>query len=362
MVSGRVARSSYNRQTQCCGWFGDCWAKDQTPGGQDPGAAGQTTCISREPVAQQRLARITGRPRCGACWLGHRCCRRRPIWCWRSRPPGCSSGSMMRRPSRCASDRRQPAPALAMSAGRPAAPVTVQGDAGAGELNWLIENLRWDIGGRPGARGRAAVAGAADRALCAAAGRALIGAARRWRRAPGGLARKRHHDAQFFRLAPGHHRLHRPALRPGRGDGTLSAFRQRWVRGPRPPAHGRTAPGRSASGGQRLRQGFWSTWAPSSSSSAGAVDAGATCCRWTWPTSWPGLQDRVPPIPGGGPHAWWRKAFRPPSAELFRHLRRQPVASASIAQVHFATLQDGRGSPSRCCAPACWTSSTTTWR
>jgi ubiquinone biosynthesis protein len=37
------------------------------------------------------------------------------------------------------------------------------------------------------------------------------------------------------------------------------------------------------------------------------------------------------------------RAFRRPVGELFTHFEREPVASASIAQVHFATLVDGQG-------------------
>jgi ubiquinone biosynthesis protein len=51
------------------------------------------------------------------------------------------------------------------------------------------------------------------------------------------------------------------------------------------------------------------------------------------------LQDRVPPF--DTELAIARSANRWAPIELFR-LRTQPVAFASIAQVHFATLKDGK--------------------
>lgn len=55
------------------------------------------------------------------------------------------------------------------------------------------------------------------------------------------------------------------------------------------------------------------------------------------------LQDRVPPFPAEVAIATIERAFRKPVGELFTHFEREPVASASIAQVHFATLVDGQG-------------------
>ena len=55
------------------------------------------------------------------------------------------------------------------------------------------------------------------------------------------------------------------------------------------------------------------------------------------------LQDRVPPFPGGEAIASIERAFRRPIGELFTSFEREPVASASIAQVHFATLVDKNG-------------------
>ncbi|MCV0440571.1 MAG: ubiquinone biosynthesis regulatory protein kinase UbiB, partial [Hydrogenophaga sp.] len=54
------------------------------------------------------------------------------------------------------------------------------------------------------------------------------------------------------------------------------------------------------------------------------------------------LQDRVPPFPSEVAVASIERAFGKPLSEVFTHFEQVPVASASIAQVHFATLRDGR--------------------
>jgi ubiquinone biosynthesis protein len=51
------------------------------------------------------------------------------------------------------------------------------------------------------------------------------------------------------------------------------------------------------------------------------------------------LQDRVPPFPGAQAVVMVERAFGAPIGTLFEHFDQQPVASASIAQVHFATLR-----------------------
>jgi ubiquinone biosynthesis protein len=54
------------------------------------------------------------------------------------------------------------------------------------------------------------------------------------------------------------------------------------------------------------------------------------------------LQDRVPPFPSDVAVATVEAAFGRPLDQIFAAFDRVPVASASIAQVHFATLMDGR--------------------
>ncbi len=54
------------------------------------------------------------------------------------------------------------------------------------------------------------------------------------------------------------------------------------------------------------------------------------------------LQDRVPPFPAAVARAIVEKAFGRPIEVVFASFEAEPVASASIAQVHFAVLKDGR--------------------
>ena len=55
------------------------------------------------------------------------------------------------------------------------------------------------------------------------------------------------------------------------------------------------------------------------------------------------LQDRVPPFPSDVAVAIIERAFGKPVGQVFSSFEREPVASASIAQVHFATLVDRDG-------------------
>jgi ubiquinone biosynthesis protein len=55
------------------------------------------------------------------------------------------------------------------------------------------------------------------------------------------------------------------------------------------------------------------------------------------------LQDRVPPFDPQIAVATIERSFRRPLASVFASFELEPVASASIAQVHFATLQDRQG-------------------
>lgn len=55
------------------------------------------------------------------------------------------------------------------------------------------------------------------------------------------------------------------------------------------------------------------------------------------------LQDRVPPFSSDIAVASIERAFHKPLSEIFSSFEREPVASASIAQVHFAVLKDRAG-------------------
>src|SRR5690606_14265519 len=54
------------------------------------------------------------------------------------------------------------------------------------------------------------------------------------------------------------------------------------------------------------------------------------------------LQDRVPPFPTELAIAQIVRSLGAHPDQLFAHFEREPVASASIAQVHFAQLKNGR--------------------
>jgi ubiquinone biosynthesis protein len=54
------------------------------------------------------------------------------------------------------------------------------------------------------------------------------------------------------------------------------------------------------------------------------------------------LQDQVPPFPGELAVAQIEREFGRPLARVYASFDPQPVASASVAQVHFATLPDGK--------------------
>ncbi|NBT35421.1 MAG: ubiquinone biosynthesis regulatory protein kinase UbiB [Betaproteobacteria bacterium] len=54
------------------------------------------------------------------------------------------------------------------------------------------------------------------------------------------------------------------------------------------------------------------------------------------------LQDRVPPFASEEAVAAIERSFGRPVSAIFAHFETEPVASASIAQVHFARLHDGR--------------------
>ncbi len=54
------------------------------------------------------------------------------------------------------------------------------------------------------------------------------------------------------------------------------------------------------------------------------------------------LQDRVPPFPGAQAQAIIQRSLGAPVADCFAEFNQQPMASASVAQVHAATLPNGQ--------------------
>jgi ubiquinone biosynthesis protein len=128
-------------------------------------------------------------------------------------------------------------------------------------------------------------------------------------------------------------------LRFGLDEVALSAFRQPWVRGlVRLATLGRRL---DRPRGERLRQGL-ERLGPifvkfgqvlSTRRDLVPLDVADELAR---------LQDRVPPFPAAQSRALVEKAFGRPIGEVFARFDAEPVASASIAQVHFAELKDGR--------------------
>ena len=53
------------------------------------------------------------------------------------------------------------------------------------------------------------------------------------------------------------------------------------------------------------------------------------------------LQDRVPPFPSDQVSATLERVYGKPVDQVFKSFERDPVASASVAQVHLAVLPDG---------------------
>ena len=128
-------------------------------------------------------------------------------------------------------------------------------------------------------------------------------------------------------------------LRFGLDEVVLSSFRQRWVRAlVRIVTVGRRL---DAPRGERLRQGLerlgpiFVKFGQVLSTRRDLVppDVVAELAR---------LQDRVPPFPALASRALVEKAFGRRIDEVFASFETEPVASASIAQVHFAVLKDGR--------------------
>ncbi|MGA0609834.1 ubiquinone biosynthesis regulatory protein kinase UbiB [Caldimonas sp. KR1-144] len=128
-------------------------------------------------------------------------------------------------------------------------------------------------------------------------------------------------------------------LRYGLDELALSSFRQRWLRGlARVVAVGRRL---DAPRGQRLREAL-ERLGPifvkfgqvlSTRRDLLAPDIAEELAR---------LQDRVPPFPPETAMAIIEQAFGRRIDQVFASFEREPVASASIAQVHFAVLPGGR--------------------
>jgi ubiquinone biosynthesis protein len=128
-------------------------------------------------------------------------------------------------------------------------------------------------------------------------------------------------------------------LRFGLDEVALSAFRQRWVRAlVRLVTLGRRL---DAPRGERLRQGL-ERLGPLFVKFGQVLSTRRDLIPLDVADELARLQDRVPPFPAAVSRALVEKAFGRRIDEVFTSFDAEPVASASIAQVHFAVLKDGR--------------------
>ena len=128
-------------------------------------------------------------------------------------------------------------------------------------------------------------------------------------------------------------------LRYGLDELALSSFRQRWVRAlVRVLTIGRRL---DAPRGVRLRLGL-ERLGPIFVKFGQVLSTRRDLLPPDYAEELAKLQDRVPPFPAAQSRALVERAFGKPIDELFASFDAEPVASASIAQVHFATLKDGR--------------------
>jgi ubiquinone biosynthesis protein len=128
-------------------------------------------------------------------------------------------------------------------------------------------------------------------------------------------------------------------LRYGLDELALSSFRQRWVRLlVRVMTVGRTL---DAPRGERLRLGL-ERLGPIFVKFGQVLSTRRDLLPPDLADELAKLQDRVPPFPAAQARQLIERAFGRSIDSIFTSFEDQPVASASIAQVHFATLKDGR--------------------
>ena len=128
-------------------------------------------------------------------------------------------------------------------------------------------------------------------------------------------------------------------FRFGLDELALSSFRQRWVRVlARVLSIGRKFP---APRGERLRLGL-ETLGPIFVKFGQVISTRRDLIPADIANELAKLQDRVPPFPEAVARATVERAFGRPIESVFTSFDAAPVASASIAQVHFAVLKDGR--------------------
>jgi ubiquinone biosynthesis protein len=128
-------------------------------------------------------------------------------------------------------------------------------------------------------------------------------------------------------------------FRFGLDELALSSFRQRWVRGlVRVITFGRPL---KAPRGERLRLGL-EHLGPIFVKFGQVLSTRRDLLPADIADELAKLQDRVPPFPDAVARAIVERAFGRPIDAVFSSFEAAPVASASIAQVHFAVLKSGR--------------------
>ena len=128
-------------------------------------------------------------------------------------------------------------------------------------------------------------------------------------------------------------------LRYGLDELALSSFRQGWVRAlVRVMTLGRRL---DAPRGERLRLGL-ERLGPIFVKFGQVLSTRRDLLPADFADELAKLQDRVPPFPASEARVLVEKAFGRPIDAVFARFDVEPVASASIAQVHFAQLKDGR--------------------
>jgi len=128
-------------------------------------------------------------------------------------------------------------------------------------------------------------------------------------------------------------------LRYGLDELALSSFRQRWVRAlVRVMTIGRTL---DAPRGVRLRMGL-ERLGPIFVKFGQVLSTRRDLLPADLADELAQLQDNVPPFPAEHARRLVEQAFGRSIDSIFASFEAEPIASASIAQVHFATLKDGR--------------------
>ena len=204
--------------------------------------------------------------------------------------------------------------------------VRIEGDVQlAAEINWLADNVRWDV--------------EEDLARILGDAPAHMLGANRQDGSPGHSAICGQAPCRMTRLYRGFFIVW-VVLRYGLDELVLSGFQQPWLKGlTRVLTLGRNL---SAPRGQRLREAL-ERLGPIFVKFGQVLSTRRDLLPLDIADELAKLQDRVPPFASEVAVSTIERALRKPIADIFVSFERTPVASASIAQVHFAVLRDRKG-------------------